>query len=81
MHVQLKYEFAHTVKGRSTHSDLNIKRRMERRPSVNIVDVAEKEVYDLMVKGSRGIGGIEGWILGSPSRRVVDSCKTPVLII
>ena len=30
---------------------------------------------------SRGIGGIKGRILGSTSRRVVDSRKTPVLII
>ncbi len=54
---------------------------MEGRPSANIVDVAEKEGYDLMVMGSRGIGGIKGRIFGSTSRRVVDSCKTPVLII
>ncbi len=54
---------------------------MEGRPSANIVDVAEKGGCDLMVKGSYGIGGIEGWIFGSNSCRVVDSCITPVLVI
>ena len=54
---------------------------MEGRPSANIVDVTEKEAIDLIVMGSRGIGGIEGRIFGSTSRRVVDSCKTPFLVI
>ena len=54
---------------------------MEGRPSVNIVYVAEKEGYDLMVMGSRGIGGIEGRIFGSTSRRVAASCKKPIMII
>ena len=50
-------------------------------PLANIVDVAEKEGCDLIVMERRGIGGIKGRIFGSTSRRVVDSCKTPVLII
>jgi nucleotide-binding universal stress UspA family protein len=54
---------------------------MEWRPLANIVDVAEKGGCDLIVMGSRGIGGIKGRILGGTSRRVVDSCKTPVLVI
>jgi len=54
---------------------------MEGHTSANIVDVAEKEGCDLIAMGSRGIGGIMGRIFGSTSRRVVDSCKTPVLII
>jgi nucleotide-binding universal stress UspA family protein len=53
----------------------------EGRPSATIVDVAEKDGYDLIVMGSRGIRGITSWILGSTSRGVVDSCKKPVLII
>jgi len=54
---------------------------MEGHTSANIVDVAEKKGCDLIVMESRGIGGIKGWVLGSTIRRVVDSCKTPVLII
>jgi len=53
----------------------------EGRPSSVIVSAAEKDGVDLIVMGSRGIGGITGWILGSTSRRVVESCTKPILII
>ena len=80
--MQLKYELAHAVKVRLEYPDLNIRTMlMEGRPSANIVDVAEKGGFDIMVTGSRGIGGIKGMIFSNASRRVVDSCKTPVLII
>lgn len=54
---------------------------MEGRPSGTITDYAEKNEVDLIVMGSRGIGGYTGWILGSTSRRVVDSCTKPILIV
>ncbi|HIH89557.1 TPA: universal stress protein [Candidatus Bathyarchaeota archaeon] len=54
---------------------------LEGRPSAKIVEQAEKNQADLIVMGSRGIGGISGWILGSTSRRVVESCTKPVLIM
>jgi nucleotide-binding universal stress UspA family protein len=54
---------------------------LEGRPSSTIVEQAEKNKADLIVMGSRGIGGISGWILGSTSRRVVESCTKPVLIV
>ncbi|TRO49568.1 universal stress protein [Candidatus Bathyarchaeota archaeon] len=54
---------------------------MEGRPSAVIVDEAEEEHIDLIVIGSRGIGGITGWILGSTSRRVVESCTKPILVV
>ena len=53
----------------------------EERPSVAIVEEAEKQEVNLIVMGSRGLGGISGWILGSTSRRVVESCTKPILII
>ncbi len=54
---------------------------LEGRPSATIVEQAEKNQTDLIVIGSRGIGGISGWILGSTSRRVVETCTKPVLVI
>ena len=67
---------------RLEHPDLSVRIMLrEGCPSATIVDVAEKDGYDLIVMGSRGIRGIKGWILGSTSRRVVDSCTKPVLII
>lgn len=54
---------------------------MEGRPSSTIVEKAEEENVDLIVIGSRGLGGITGFILGSTSRRVVDSCTKPILVV
>lgn len=54
---------------------------MEGRPSATIVDEAENNDVDLIVIGSRGLGGITGWILGSTSRRIVESCTKPVLVV
>jgi nucleotide-binding universal stress UspA family protein len=53
----------------------------EGRPSSTIVEMAEESDVDLIVMGSRGVGGITGWILGSTSKRVVDSCTKPILIV
>lgn len=54
---------------------------LEGRPSNVIDEEAEKENVDLIVIGSRGLGGITGWILGSTSRHVVESCTKPVLVV
>ena len=67
---------------RTKHPNLNIRTILrEGRPSATIVDVAEKEGCDMIVMGSRGVGGITGWVLGSTSHRVVAFCKRPVMII
>ena len=54
---------------------------MEGRPSSTIVEESENKEAELIVIGSRGLGGITGWILGSTSRRVVESCRVPVLVV
>jgi len=67
---------------RAGHPRLRLRTRLEEgRPSTTIVKVAEEEDVDLIVIGSRGIGGITGWILGSTSRKVVDLCRKPVLVV
>ena len=67
---------------RRDHPEVKVVTRLEEgRPSSTIVSVAEEDDFDLIVMGSRGIGGITGWILGSTSRRVVDSCTKPILIV
>jgi len=53
----------------------------EGRPSTIIVSTADKLGVSLIVMGSRGLGGISGWILGSTSRQVVDLCKNAILIV
>ena len=64
------------------HPNLNIRTILRKgRPSVTIVDLSEKERCDMIVMGSRGIGGFTGWVLGSTSHGVMTSCKKPVMII
>jgi len=51
------------------------------RPSDVIVAEAESGNFDLIVMGSRGLGGIKEFILGSVSNQVVHDSKKPVLIL
>ena len=51
------------------------------RPSSTIVEESNKNAVNLIVMGSRGLGGIRGMILGSTSRKVVDECTKPILIV
>jgi nucleotide-binding universal stress UspA family protein len=51
------------------------------KPSDIIIAEAENEDFDLIVMGSRGLGGIKEFILGSVSNQVVHESKNPVLIV
>ena len=50
------------------------------RPASAIVDVAREIRADLVIVGSRGVGGIESLLLGSVSGEVVDHSPAPVLV-
>ena len=64
------------------HSKIGVKSRLEKgRPSNVIMKVARTENVDLIVMGSRGLGGITGTVLGSTSQAVVHSCIKPILIV
>jgi nucleotide-binding universal stress UspA family protein len=61
--------------------DVKVVTRLEEgRPSSIIVELAQLEDVDLIVMGSRGLGGLIGYI-GSTSRHVVESCTKPILIV
>ena len=49
-------------------------------PAYEIVQESKKG-YDLVIMGSRGLGGIEGLILGSVTRKVSHHITIPLLII
>ena len=51
------------------------------RPAEKIVQTAKDENFDMIVIGSRGLGGVEEIILGSVSDRVADTATCPVLIV
>lgn len=61
--------------------DLKVSTRFEKgEPDEKIVEVAEQGKFDLIVMGSRGLGG-RASTLGSVSSRVIDKSSCPVLIV
>ena len=56
-------------------------RLLEGRPADKIVETAGEGAFDLIVMGSRGLGGIKEFVLGSVSDRVADEASCPVLIV
>jgi nucleotide-binding universal stress UspA family protein len=49
--------------------------------SKKIIDFSQKEKFDLIVIGSRGLNPIKKMILGSVSNSVVNKSKIPVLVV
>ncbi len=50
-------------------------------PASAMVDYAARNKIDLIVIGSRGLGQVEGMLMGSVSRKVSNTTKTNCLII
>ena len=57
------------------------KKMIEGKPGKAIVNEAKEGSYDLIVVGSRGLGAISEFLLGSVSDYVVDHSETPVLVV
>jgi nucleotide-binding universal stress UspA family protein len=51
------------------------------RPAKEIVSAANEVGVDLMVVGSRGLGQVGRWLLGSVSERVIHEVQCPVLVV
>lgn len=70
-----------STKIQNDHPDIKVETRLEEgRPADVIVEIAKDEDIDLIVMGSRGMGGITRF-LGSTSRHVVETCTKPILIV
>jgi nucleotide-binding universal stress UspA family protein len=50
-------------------------------PASKIAEFAEKGNVDLVIVGSRGLGGIKGAILGSVANTIVHKSKVSVLVV
>ncbi|WP_226647468.1 universal stress protein [Mesobacillus subterraneus] len=50
-------------------------------PGPAIVDYANKNSFDVVVVGSRGLNGLQEMVLGSVSHKVAKRVKAPVLIV
>ena len=69
-------------KAKKIRPDLKvITKLVEGRPAERIVEVAKEGNFDIIVMGSRGLGGIKEFFLGSVSDRVADEAACPVLIV
>ena len=54
---------------------------MQGLPAKVILDYADEINCDLIIIGSRGLGGIRELVLGSVSHNVVQHAKVPILVI
>jgi nucleotide-binding universal stress UspA family protein len=50
-------------------------------PSRALVETARNENFDLIVVGSRGLGSVTSFLLGSVSRKVVSDAPCDVLVV
>lgn len=50
-------------------------------PGPTIVEFANKEKFDILIIGSRGLNGLQEMVLGSVSHKVVKRANCPVLIV
>lgn len=50
-------------------------------PGPTIVEFANKEQFDMLVIGSRGLNSLQEMVLGSVSHKVVKRANCPVLIV
>ena len=67
---------------KSVHPHLMITQTLiQGRPAEKIVEIASTRQIDLIIMGSRGIGGIKGVLLGSVADRVADHAPCPVMIV
>ena len=49
-------------------------------PATTILDVAERDGFDLIVMGTRGLGTAERWLIGSVSDKVLHHAHCSVLV-
>lgn len=62
--------------------NLNIKSEIAvGQPADEILNRVKEQGYDLLVMGSRGLGEIKGYLMGSVSNRVARHASCPVLIV
>jgi nucleotide-binding universal stress UspA family protein len=50
-------------------------------PHEVLIEVAEKDGFDLLIMGSRGLGPVRRLLLGSVADKVVHACRKPVMVI
>ncbi|KLV28884.1 universal stress protein [Priestia megaterium] len=85
LHDELKLKRHETLEEiEETFQKANISYSMEferGEPGPTIVEYANKERFDLLIIGSRGLNSLQEMVLGSVSHKVAKRVQCPVLII
>jgi nucleotide-binding universal stress UspA family protein len=69
-------------KSKKINPKLKVATKMEMgKPAEKIIETAKNGKFDIIVIGSRGLGGIKQLLLGSVSDKVADEAPCPVLIV
>ena len=69
-------------KAKESKPEIKILKRLEEGVTVpKILEIAKEENHDIIIIGSRGLGFVKGFILGSVSSKVVNQAEIPVLIV
>ena len=79
---QKAMEILDRAQGRAKLSKVNFDRKIiSGIPGQAITKLAEKEKYDIIVIGARGLSGVKSAFLGSVSNHILHSAKIPVLVV
>ncbi|MFX1538040.1 MAG: universal stress protein [Promethearchaeota archaeon] len=83
MGERLKEVLAQSLKkAKDLYPELNLTTKLlEGRPAEKIVEYAKQADTNLVVIGQKGVGAIEGFLLGSVSDRVADDSHCSILIV
>ncbi|MFF2911999.1 universal stress protein [Paenibacillus sp. NPDC057934] len=81
-YYDLAVQTTEEVKGRLEAEELNAQvELLQGAPAEVILNYAKENGVDVIVIGSRGLGGIREFVLGSVSHNVVQSARIPVLVV
>jgi nucleotide-binding universal stress UspA family protein len=69
-------------KAKESKPEIIISKRLEEGATVpKILEIAKDGNHDVIIIGSRGLGFVKGFLLGSVSSKVVNQAEIPVLIV
>ncbi|SEU27249.1 universal stress protein [Paenibacillus sp. NFR01] len=81
-YYDLAVQTTEEVKSRLEAEGLNATVDMVQGPPAEVVlNYAKEQAVDVIVIGSRGLGGIREFVLGSVSHNVVQNARIPVLVV
>lgn len=75
-----EFLFNEAKKFEDTNATMEVK-LVQGHPATVITEVAEEEKYDLIIMGSRGLGGLRRVVLGSVSNSVIQGTDISVMVV